>query len=33
MSNQSMKNFLTQRDTKEENWKIFEVWLIKNFLT
>ena len=27
-----MKNFLTQWDTKEENQKVYEVWLVKNFL-
>ena len=33
MSNQSMKNLLTQWNTEEENWKISEVWLVKNLLT
>ena len=33
MSNQSMKNLLTQWDTEKENWKISEVWLVKNLLT
>ena len=33
VNNQSMKNLLTKWDTEEENRKISEVWLIKNFLT
>ena len=33
VSNQSMKNFLTQWDIEEENRKISEMWLVKNLLT
>ena len=33
VNNQSMKNLLTQWDTEEENWKISEMWLVKNLIT
>ena len=33
MSDQLMKNLLTQEDTEEENRKIYEVWLVKNLFT